>query len=69
MSARGTLNADRAVPAFKECGTLRVGASADVAVFELLAGAFEFVANENTKLIGRQKPMPRAVLIQGKRIV
>lgn len=67
--ARGTLNAARAVPAFKECGTLRVGASADVAVFELLAGDFEFVDNENTKRIGHQKLMPRAVVMQGKRSV
>jgi len=37
------------VPAFKDLGTLRVGATADVAVLELREGDFEFVDNVNNK--------------------
>jgi dihydroorotase len=53
--ARATSNAARAMPVFKDLGTLRVGAPADVAVFEIKQGEFEFVDNLNVKRIGRQK--------------
>src|SRR4029079_1871837 len=45
----GTANAARAVAPFKDLGTLRVGAIADVTVLELRSGQFAFVDNENTK--------------------
>jgi dihydroorotase len=43
--ARGTINAARVFDAFKDRGTLKVGAPADVAVLELREGSFEFVDN------------------------
>jgi dihydroorotase len=64
-----TVNAARAVPAFKEFGTLRVGAAADLAVFELQEGNFEFVDNADAKRTGHQKLVPRAVVAGGKRVV
>ena len=65
--ACATVNAARAMAPFNELGTLRVGAPADVAVFELRTGEFEFVDNANTKRIGRQKLFPIAVFAAGKR--
>jgi len=66
--ARGTINAARALPAFADLGTLRVGALADIAVFELREGEFEFVDNVNTKRIGRQKLVPYASVAGGRRV-
>ena len=67
--AMGTVNAARSIPALREFGTLRVGAAADVSVFELAEGQFEFVDNLNAKKIGRQKLLPKAVLMAGKRVL
>ncbi len=66
--ARGTVNAARVVPAFKDLGTLRVGAAADVAVLDLREGDFEFVDNDNAKRTGRRKLVATAAVIGGKRI-
>lgn len=66
--ARGTSNAARMFPAFKDLGTLRVGATADVAVLELRDGDFEFVDNYGNKRTGRQKLFASATVIGGKRI-
>jgi dihydroorotase len=66
--ARATTNAARALPPFRDAGTLRAGAPADVAVFELRRGEFEFVDNVNTKRIGTQKLFPSAVFIGGRRV-
>lgn len=52
----------------KGLGTLRAGVPADVAVFELRQGDFEFVDNLNTKRIGHQKLVPHAVIASGKRV-
>jgi dihydroorotase len=65
--ACATVNAARAIEAFAGLGTLRVGAPADVAVFERRTGEFEFVDNVNSKRMGREKLIPYAVLIGGKR--
>ena len=65
--ACATVNAARAMAPFNELGTLRVGAAADVAVFDLRTGEFEFVDNANTKRVGRQKLFPVAVFAAGKR--
>lgn len=65
--ARGTSNAARMFPAFKDLGTLRVGAAADVAVLELRNGDFEFVDNYGNKRAGRQKLFASATVIGGKR--
>ena len=65
--AMGTANAARVVPGFKELGTLRVGAPADVAVLELRQGDFEFVDNDNTKRMGKQKLFVTAAIFSGKK--
>jgi len=65
--AMGTTNAARVVPAFKDVGTLRVGAPADVAVLELRQGDFEFVDNDNTKRMGKQKLFVTAAIFSGKK--
>ncbi len=66
--ACATVNAARAIPPFKELGTLRVGALADLAVFDLREGDFEFVDNEYNKRIGHQKLVPVAVVSGGRRV-
>jgi dihydroorotase len=65
---RATANAAKTFPAFRELGTLRSGAPADLAIFELRQGEFEFVDNENTKRIGRQKLVPTDTVFGGKRV-
>ena len=63
-----TLNASRVFPLFKNRGTLRVGAPADVALLELRAGSFEFQDNYNNKIIGRQRLFPSGTVLAGKRV-
>jgi len=65
--AMATSNAAAAFPAFKDLGTLRVGAPADVSVLELREGSFEFVDNYGGKRTGRQRLFPRATIMAGKR--
>ena len=60
-----TANAARVVPGFKDLGTLRVGAVADVAVLELRQGEFEFVDNYNNTRTGKQKLFAAAAVIGG----
>jgi dihydroorotase len=66
--ARGTSRAATMYPAFKDLGTLRVGAPADVAILELRSGTFEFVDNYRNTRTGSQKLFPSAVVMGGKRI-
>jgi dihydroorotase len=66
--ARGTINAARAFPAFKDLGTLQPGAPADVAILELRDGRFEFVDNANTPRTGASKLFASAVVLGGKRV-
>ena len=63
--AAATENAARAIAPFRGLGTLRVGAVADVALFELRTGEFEFVDNVNAKRTGKQKLVPIGVLVGG----
>lgn len=63
--ACATSRAAKALPAFRDLGTLAVGAPADVAVFELREGEVEFVDNEKTVRKGRQKLVPTAVVLGG----
>jgi dihydroorotase len=65
----GTVAAARAIPAFDGLGTLRVGAPADVALFDIAQGSFAFVDNVNTTRTGRQKLVTHAVIAGGKRVV
>ncbi|HJZ72295.1 MAG TPA: hypothetical protein VKE51_11170 [Vicinamibacterales bacterium] len=63
-----TSHAAASVSAFKDLGTLRTGAVADVAVLEMREGQFEFVDNIDGKRTGRQKLVTTAVIVNGKRV-
>jgi dihydroorotase len=63
-----TANAARVFPVFRDRGTLKVGASADVAVLELREGNFEFLDNFKGTITGRQRFFPSATVCAGKRI-
>jgi dihydroorotase len=56
----------RVFEAFKDCGTLAVGAPADAAVLDLREGMFEFF--DNYKRTGPQRLFPIAAVIGGKRV-
>jgi dihydroorotase len=66
--ARVTSNAAHAIPEYKSYGTLRIGAAADVAVFELKESNFEFADNYGHKRTGRRKLFPYAVVMGGKKV-
>ena len=66
--ARATVNASRVFPFFRNRGTLKVGAPADLAVLELKEGSFDFVDNYANKLTGHQRLFPSATVLAGKRI-
>src|SRR5207248_1636355 len=65
--ARATVNAARVFDAFRDRGTFKVGAPADIAVLELREGSFEFLDNYNNTKTGRQRLFPIATVIGGKR--
>src|SRR5690242_1454628 len=66
--ACATVNASRAFGVFRNRGTLRVGAPADVAVLELRDGTFEFVDNYGNKRTGPQRLFPSATVLAGRRV-
>ncbi len=66
--ACATVNASKAFPVFRDRGTLKPGAPADIAVLELREGTFEFVDNFGNKRMGRQKLFPSATVLAGKRV-
>jgi dihydroorotase len=66
--ACATIRAANVIVPFRGLGTIGIGAPADVAVFELQQGNFEFVDNVHAKRAGTQKLVPRAVVAGGKRI-
>jgi dihydroorotase len=66
--ACATINPSRIFPLFRDRGTLKVGASADVAVLELRDGTFEFGDNYGNKQSGRQRLFPSAAVLAGKRV-
>jgi dihydroorotase len=66
--ARVTVNASRIFPVFKDRGTLKVGAPADVAVLELREGTFEFLDNFKGTITGRQRFFPSATVLAGRRV-
>jgi len=66
--ACATSTASRTFPVFRDRGTLKVGAPADVAVLELREGTFEFVDNFENKRTGRQRLFPSATVLAGKRV-
>ena len=63
-----TLNASRVFPVFRDRGTLKVGAPADVALLELREGVFEFQDNYGNKISGRQRLFPSETIVAGKRV-
>jgi dihydroorotase len=66
--ACATVNASRVFPVFRNRGTLKVSAPADIAVLELREGTFEFVDNFGNKRTGRQRLFPSATILAGKRV-
>jgi dihydroorotase len=66
--ARVTVNAARTFPVFKDRGTLKVGAPADVALLELREGNFEFLDNFKGTITGRQRFFPSGTVLAGKRV-
>jgi dihydroorotase len=66
--ACATVNASRVFPVFRNRGTLKVGAPADIAVLELREGNFEFVDNFGNKRTSRQRLFPSATILAGKRV-
>jgi dihydroorotase len=65
--ARATLAPARVFGAFRDRGTLNVGAPADVAVLELKQGNFEFVDNYKGKRTGKECLFPVASVMGGKK--
>jgi dihydroorotase len=66
--ACATLNAARTFPLFRDRGTLKVGAPADIALLELREGTFEFIDNYEGKRTGRQRLFPSGTVLAGKRV-
>lgn len=66
--ACATVNAARTFPVFRNRGTLKVGAAADIAVLELREGSFEFDDNFQNKRTGRQRLFPSDTVLAGKRV-
>jgi dihydroorotase len=62
-----TAHAAADVSVFKGLGTLAPGAPADVAVFDLREGDFEFVDNVDATRTGHRKLVATAVIMNGKR--
>ena len=65
--ASTTVNAARVFPAFKDRGTLKTGAVADVAILELREGPFEFEDNYGNRRNGGQRLFPTGTVLAGKR--
>ena len=64
--ACATINASRVFPVFRNRGTLKVGAPADVALLDLREGKFEYVDNFSNKITGNQKLFPNGTMLAGK---
>ncbi len=66
--ARVTSRAAKVFAPLNDYGTLRVGATADVAVLELTEGSFEFLDNYKGTRPGGRRLVTRAVVFGGKRV-
>jgi dihydroorotase len=64
--ATATSNAAKVFPAFKGLGTLAPGVPADVSIFELRQGSFDFFDNERAKKIGTQRLFATRAMVAGK---
>jgi dihydroorotase len=65
--ACATVNASRLFPVFRDRGTLKPGAPADVAVLELREGNFDFVDNFGNQRTGHQRLFHSDTVLAGKR--
>ncbi len=66
--ACATVNPSQIFPVFRNRGTVKVGAPADLALLELKEGNFEFVDNfQNTRTSGRRL-FPRGTVLAGKQV-
>jgi dihydroorotase len=61
-----TINASRTFSVFRNRGTLKVGAPADIALLDLREGKFEYVDNFNNKITGHQRLFPNGTVLAGK---
>jgi dihydroorotase len=61
-----TANAARTFPVFRDRGTLKVGAVADIALLELRDGDFDFVDNYDNKVKAKQRLFPAGTVLAGK---
>ena len=66
--SRVTMAAARALPAFRDLGTLRPGARADIAILELKEGEVSFVDNYKTVRTGRQLLVPAGTVVGGRKL-
>ncbi len=66
--ACATVNPSRFFPVFKDRGTLKTGAPADVAVLELREGSFDFEDNFKGTRSGKQRLFPVATVLGGKKV-
>jgi dihydroorotase len=66
--AAGTWNAARTFEAFRDRGTLNVGAVADIALLELREGEFEFLDNYDNAITGRQRLFPSGAVLAGRAV-
>ncbi len=61
-----TSSAARVFESFRDKGSLKAGAPADVSLLELRGGAFDFLDNYNEKRTGKQKLFPAGTVLAGK---
>ncbi|MGE3335396.1 MAG: amidohydrolase family protein [Rhodospirillaceae bacterium] len=61
-----TSNAARVFEAFRDKGTLKVGAPADISLLEMRSGTFDFLDNYNEKRTAKQKLFPADTVLAGK---
>ena len=63
-----TVNASKSFRELNPFGSLAVGAAADITLLELGSGTYEFVDNYRNRRSGRQRLIPRGVVMGGKRV-
>jgi dihydroorotase len=63
---KSTVAAAKAIEREVEIGHLKIGADADIAVFDLVEGEFEFFDTHGTKFIGNQKLKTDLTIRQGR---
>jgi dihydroorotase len=64
--ACATINPSRVFSSFKNRGTLKVGAPADIALLDLRDGKFEFLDNYTNRISGSQRLFPNGTVLAGK---